>query len=182
MQFNIKEAEEKIKYTFKNKELLKQAFTHSSFSNENNAENNERMEHLGDALLNFVITALLYKKYPQLTEGYLTEKRAALVKKEPLSNAVFELELNSLMLLGEGEKKSAQKNRKLAGDLFESVTAAIYLDGGFTKAANFIKYALKKQIEGGGEVCDYKSELSRYCQKHCGENVKNIDGARGQSS
>jgi ribonuclease-3 len=175
MIFDVSEAENRIKYNFKDKNLLRQAFTHSSYSNENNVLSNERMEFLGDALLNLIIADFLYKKYPDIDEGKLTQKRSCIVSAKPLSEAVWALKLEELLLLGEGEKKSAYKNVNIAADLFESVTAAIYLDGGIACAARFIKYALSRHLNGGGKSKsgnDSKSELSQYCQKNYGEKVK----------
>ncbi|MDD4002751.1 MAG: ribonuclease III [Clostridia bacterium] len=175
MIFDISEAENRIKYTFKDKILLRQAFTHSSYSNENNALSNERMEFLGDALLNFIIADFLYKKYPDIDEGELTQKRSSLVSAKPLSEAACGLKLEELILLGEGEKKSAYKSVNISADLFESVTAAIYLDGGIANAARFIKYALRKNLSGKNsksDIIDYKSELSEYSQKKYGKKAK----------
>lgn len=176
MLFDVSEAESRIGYAFKNKELLRQAFTHSSYSNEKHVSSNERLEFLGDSILNFVIAEILYKQYPDFQEGDLTRIRASIVSAPELHAASQNLNLNELMLLGEGEKKNDSLSSNITADLFEAVTAAIYLDCGIGAAAKFIKQALKKQIgeSYSSKSQDSKSQLSELAQKKFKANVSYV--------
>lgn len=134
--------EEKINLFFKNKELLKTAFTHRSFLNEHRSpgmEHNERLEFLGDAVLELVVTNFLFKKYPKKPEGDLTALRSALVNSTMLSTVASELEFGSFLLLSKGEAKDTGRARSfILANTFESVIGALFLDGGYEKAEKFI--------------------------------------------
>lgn len=145
--FNL--LEKKLGLKFKNKNLLTQAFVHRSYLNENPGfplEQNERLEFLGDAVLELVITEYLYKEYPKKTEGELTNWRAALVNAKMLSSMAEELGFNNFLLLSRGEMKELGKARQyILANTLESFIGAIYLDLGYEAADKFIKnYLLKK--------------------------------------
>lgn len=164
-EFNITEAEKRLNYTFKDKSLLRLAFTHSSYSNENNVQCNEQLEFLGDSVVNFVIAEYLYKTYPELDAGQLTRYRSRVVSARPLSQAAEDLSLTGMLMLGEGERRHGQRSIGVCSDLFESVVAAIYLDGGMDNARRFIIGALIAHLGRAKRDTDYKSQLSEYNQK-----------------
>ena len=144
--------EKKLGLTFSNKDLLTQAFVHRSYLNENpdfRLDHNERLEFLGDAVLELVVTEYLYNEYPQKDEGELTNWRAALVNAKMLMLIAEELGFNDFLLLSRGEKKELGKARQyILANTFESFIGACYLDAGYNQAATFIKkYLLSKLAE-----------------------------------
>ena len=139
--------ESKIGYVFTDKGLLEQSFTHRSYLNENRtstrsgrgAEHNERLEFLGDAVLELVVTEFLYAKYPEKPEGDLTAYRAALVNTVSISEAAKILGMNDFLLLSRGESKDTGRARQIIlANAFEALIGAIYLDSGYEAAKNFI--------------------------------------------
>ena len=148
---NFSKFEEKIGVNFKDKNLLRQAFTHRSYLNENPSlglEQNERLEFLGDAVLELAITEYLYKKYPKKTEGEMTALRAALVNAVTLSEAANNLNIGDLMLLSKGEAKSLGKARQyILANAFEALIGAIYLNGGYEETFDFLEKNLFGKIE-----------------------------------
>lgn len=140
---NLSKFEEKINIKFKNKDLLKQAFTHRSYINENPSggiNHNERLEFLGDAVLELIITEYLYKQYPKSTEGEMTGFRAALVNADMLSGVAKELSLDDFLLLSRGEAKDNGRARQyILANTFEALVGAIYLDQGYKAAFLFLK-------------------------------------------
>ena len=132
----------KIGYTFKDKNLLEQAFTHRSYLNENRAsarEHNERLEFLGDAVLELVVTEFLYAKYPDKPEGDLTAYRAALVNTQSISDAAKNLDMNDYLLLSRGEARDTGRARMIIlANAFEALIGSIYLDAGYKMAKEFI--------------------------------------------
>lgn len=144
--------EQKWQIKFKNLDLLRQAFIHRSYLNEhpeNNLGHNERLEFLGDAVLELVVTDYLFKKYQTENEGELTAYRAALVNSESLSAVAAEAGLNDYLLLSRGEQKDTGRARQaILANTFESVVAAIFLDQGYDTARDFIaKYLFSKTEE-----------------------------------
>lgn len=143
--------EEKIKVAFKDKDILKQAFTHRSYLNENPSKglkHNERLEFLGDAVLELVITEHLYKTYPEKNEGELTSLRAALVNAIMLSEVAGEIGLGDHLLLSRGESKDTGKARQyILANTFEAVVGAIYLDQGYDAVAKFLENFLFNKLE-----------------------------------
>jgi len=133
--------ENKIDVKFKNKELLKQVFVHRSYINENpkfGLNHNERLEFLGDAVLELIVTEYLYKNYPN-PEGELTNWRSALVKGQMLSKIADSLKINDYLYLSRGEEKSTGKSRQIIlANSFEALIGAIYLDQGYDTASAFI--------------------------------------------
>jgi len=148
---NFSKFEEKIGVDFKDKNLLRQAFTHRSYLNENPSlglEQNERLEFLGDAVLELAITEYLYKKYPKKTEGEMTALRAALVNSITLSEIANSLNIGDLMLLSKGEAKSLGKARQyILANAFEALLGAIYLNGGYEETFSFLEKNLFGKIE-----------------------------------
>lgn len=138
--------EAKIAYEFKNKRLIEQAFTHRSYLNENRQsgrEHNERLEFLGDAVLELVVTAFLYAKYPEKDEGELTAVRAALVNTQSISAAATALYMNDFLLLSRGESKDTGRARQIIlANAFEALIGAIYLDSGYESSNAFIAMQL----------------------------------------
>ena len=148
---NFSKFEEKIGVNFKDKNLLRQAFTHRSYLNENPSlalEQNERLEFLGDAVLEMAITEYLYKKYPRKTEGEMTALRAALVNAVTLSEVAGELSVGDFLLLSKGEIKSLGKARQyILANALEAVIGAIYLNGGYEETFIFLEKNLFGKIE-----------------------------------
>lgn len=169
--FDYKVLGEYLGYQFKNPRLLQQALTHSSYVNEIDyveAEDNEKLEFLGDALLGFVISDLLYSNYPHFREGDLAKLKSYVVSESFLAELAKELSLGDYLLLGKGEKSSGgrEKNSLLANS-FEALVAAIYLDGGVEKAREFIHNRFNDKIQKLVEehqILDHKSLLQEYTQ------------------
>lgn len=172
MIFDFQSAEEKLGYVFNDKQLLKQCFTHSSYANEHGESSNERLEFLGDAVLEFVVTEYLYRTVNE-AEGKLTDLRRLLVSKEPLLAIVKKEGLCELTLLGNGLVHCANTEEKLFSSIYESVVGGIYLDGGIAAAESFIKRTLIAEYEkvGGSlvlpqTICtDSKTALQEYAHK-----------------
>jgi ribonuclease-3 len=154
-----------LNYEFNDISLLERALTHSSKS----ADNNERLEFLGDSVLSFAISALLYERYPDISEGELTRVRAGLVKKETLAQLARELELGPLLRLGTGELKSGGFERdSILADALEAVFGAVFLDGGIDPAREVIARTyseLLKHVTPQTVVKDPKTRLQEYLQK-----------------
>jgi ribonuclease III len=146
---NRKEVEKKLGLKFKDTTLLKNALIHRSYLNENrkkNLENNERLEFLGDAVLELIISAELYIKFPKKTEGELTSIRSAIVRTESLAQESRRLEIGEHILMSKGEKDSGGQDKDfILANTYEALLGAIYLDLGFEKCKEFVKKtALKK--------------------------------------
>ncbi len=164
--------EERIGYTFKDRTLLEKALTHSSYAYEKLRDRNfcyERLEFLGDALLNFVLTNWLYHRFPHMKEGELSKLKAALASKESLSNAVRKLGINRFIRFSRGEILTGGREKdNILADVFEAIVAAIYLDGGLEEAERFIRRALAEKMElvekTGSSTTDYRSALQEYAQ------------------
>lgn len=167
--------EKKLGLKFKNKDLLTQAFCHRSYLNENpdfSLEHNERLEFLGDAVLELVVTEYLYQKYPKKSEGELTNWRAALVNAKTLTEVAQDLGLNDFLLLSRGETKELGKARQyILANTFESFIGAIYLDQGYKSCEDFIKkYLIAKlsEIIKKGLFEDGKSRFQEEAQERAG--------------
>jgi len=161
-----------IGFTFKDDSLLKEAFIHRSYLHENPSfapRDNQRLEFLGDALLDFVAGNYLYRRYPKMREGELTSLRAALVKEETLARFAQSLNLGRYLYLGRGEEESGGRERpSLLADAFEALVGALYLDGGLEAAKKFILRFLKPETErivAQGEMRDYKSLFQEEAQR-----------------
>lgn len=156
--------QQRLQHEFANADLLARALTHRSFS----ADHNERLEFLGDAVLNLSVADLLFEKLRQLPEGDLSRVRANLVKQETLHQLAVELGLSAVIQLGEGEVRSGGKKRpSILADALEAVIGAVYLDGGFAAARNLV-HRLFKSLEINPTMAaigkDAKTELQEWVQ------------------
>ena len=146
---NLSSLEKKIKIEFNNKDLLKQSLVHRSYLNENlefNLEDNERLEFLGDAVLEMVVTEYLYNNYPN-PEGELTNWRASLVNSKMLTKVANQLELNNNLLLSKGESKDTGRARQyILANAVEALIGAVYLDQGYEESSKFIKREIIKEL------------------------------------
>ena len=148
--FPFAEIEEKIGYVFEDKALLKEAFTHSTYANVYGGKDNERMEYLGDAVLQLVVTEWQYSRHKRAEEGVLTRERQKLVCEDALDEAVQALGIQKYLLVSGGR---ANVGKKTVSSLFETVIAAIYLDSGYAPAKEFIlKYG---RLEEGYRARDH---------------------------
>lgn len=167
--------EKKLGLKFKSKDLLMQAFAHRSYLNENpdfKLEHNERLEFLGDAVIELIVTEYLYKQYPEKAEGDLTNWRAALVNAKMLTKVADDLGFNDYLLLSKGEAKEGGKARAyILANTFEALIGAIYLDTGYETAEKFIhKYLINNldEIIKKGLYKDSKSQFQEEAQERVG--------------
>ncbi len=162
--------EANIGYTFRNQELLKLALTHSSFSNElklNKTDNYERLEFLGDAVLELAVSEFLYRNNPNMQEGSMTKLRASLVCEPTLAFCAKSFFLGEYVLLGKGEEQTGGRTRdSIISDVFEAIIGAIYLDGGFEQAKTFIEKYVLCDMEHKIEFTDSKTILQEYAQEN----------------
>ena len=181
MIFLMHDCEEKLGYSFKNKELLRECFTHSSYSNEHGGgKNNERLEFFGDSILGYFTAEYLMNKFPTADEGVLTAFKQQLVSRKPLAEAIEKSGLSEFILYGEGERKNYLNHEATNENLFEAIVAGIYIDGGEENARKFVKKFLfskarlsleKKPEKNKPELKpspngDYKSQLQIFVQKN----------------
>lgn len=175
---NIEEFEEIIGYRFKNKDLLEQALSHSSYANEKKRHggSNERLEFLGDSVLSIVVSDYLYKNI-NVPEGDLTKMRASLVCEKSLFVFAREIHLGEFILLGKGEENTGGRERpSILSDAFEAVIAAIYLDGGIEPAAKHILRFMPEDIKRTKKpvLSDFKTLLQEVVQKNPEEKVEYV--------
>jgi len=161
--------EKKLGLNFKDKDLLAQAFAHRSYLNENpefKFDHNERLEFLGDAVIELIVTEHLYKDYPKKPEGDLTNWRAALVNAKMLSSVAEELGFNNFLLLSKGEAKEGGKARAyILANTFEALLGALYLDSGYKPCDGFIEKHLLPNLQGIIEEGSYKDSKSKFQEK-----------------
>ncbi len=176
---NLKAFADKIGVSFENLKMLEQAFVHRSYINENGKsglEHNERLEFLGDAVLELSVTDFLFRKFKNKTEGELTAHRAALVNAVTLSEVALNLDMNEYLFLSKGEAKDTGRARQnILADAFEAVIGAIYLEHGYAEADNFIKKFLLSQTEEvvkRGLLKDAKSKAQEKSQEIYGVTPK----------
>lgn len=164
----MEELEKEIGYKFKNQELLKTALTHTSYAYEKNIQSNEKLEYLGDSILEFVSSEYLYKNYPKLKEGEMTKVRATVVCENSLYKVAQKHNFGEKLYLGKSEIVSGGRNRPaILADSVEAVIAAIYLDGGIEETKRFIIDSLKEEIKNASENVgqkDYKTVLQEKLQ------------------
>jgi len=167
---NFQQLQEQIGIQFKNEKLLKQAFTHSSYVNEHRGkpfQDNERLEFLGDAVLELTVSHFLYTRYPKMSEGELTKLRAAIVCEPSLVSFANELKFGELVLLGKGEEYTGGRHRPaLLADAFEAFIGSLYLDQGLEAVQAFLeKYVFPRVSQGEFmRITDYKSQLQEIVQ------------------
>lgn len=172
---NFNAFEEKAQVAFKDKAILRQAFTHRSYINENKNtkfEHNERLEFLGDAVLELVVTDFLYKAYPGKPEGELTTYRSALVNAITLAEVASNLSMNDFLLLSKGEAKDTGRARQyILANTFEAVVGALYLDQGYEAAKKFIErniFVFADKMIARGNLVDAKSLFQEKAQEKAG--------------
>jgi ribonuclease III, bacterial len=171
----LKEFQKITGYTFQNENLLKNALTHSSFANEKHWQynaNNERLEFLGDAVLELVSSEFIFRKNPKMVEGKMTKMRASLVCEMSLADAARQIRLGEYLYLGKGEYRTGgDKRDSILSDAFEAVIGAIYLDGGFEPAGTFIRTFVLSDIEKKQLFHDSKTILQEMIQEKDHENT-----------
>lgn len=168
----MQELEKSLDYQFHDIRLLNNALTHRSYANEKNSRDvtdNERMEFLGDAVLQLCISDLLMKKYPVYAEGKLSKLRSSLVNEKPLAELAIAFNIGEYLLLGKGEENSGGRAKpSLLANTLEAVIAAIYLDGGLTNCDRFIEKLFSPMIDDSSPkilYTDYKTALQEKSQK-----------------
>ncbi|MDR5658292.1 ribonuclease III [Serpentinicella sp. ANB-PHB4] len=180
-QQNLFNIEKILKYSFKNKNILIEALTHSSYANEiknKKIKYNERLEFLGDAILGLVVSDYIFKTYNHLPEGELTKVRANVVCEPSLASAAKEINLGKFLLLGKGEERTGGRKREsILADAFEAIIGALYIDGGISAANQFVLERLKTSIElasKGVIFRDYKTHLQELLQSKSFEKISYI--------
>ncbi|MDD5945038.1 MAG: ribonuclease III [Clostridia bacterium] len=175
---NLEQFEEIIQYKFSNIELLKKAFTHSSYANEKHIEkydNNERLEFLGDAVLELVISDYIYNNYAHMPEGELTKLRAGTVCETSLAERARDIHISDFIMLGKGEETTGGRRRdSILADAFEAVIGAVYLDGGIEAARRHILTQLEGtvgKIKLSLNTIDCKTRLQEEIQKTSKEPI-----------
>ena len=175
MNRDWKELEDRIGYCFQRKNLLRQAMIHSSFANEHQIDKldcNERLEFLGDAVLEVMSSDFLYRQYPTKPEGELTKIRASLVCEPTLAYCASEIELGNYLLLGKGEEATGGRSRdSVVSDAMEALIGAIYLDGGFANAKEFVHRFVLNDLEHKQLFYDSKTILQEIVQAREGEQL-----------
>ncbi len=167
----IQDLQKHVGVFFENQALITQAFTHASYLNENRGklgQNNERLEFLGDAVLQIVVSRYLYDKFPEMPEGQLSKIRASIVCEPSLVHFSNQLCFGDYIFLGKGEERSGGRTRaSLLADLFEAFVGALYLDQGFPAVISFFERIVFPKINEGGfdDVADYKTQLQEEVQK-----------------
>ncbi|WP_444657893.1 ribonuclease III [Caproiciproducens sp. R2] len=175
----MKELEDKLEYHFKNQQYLRTALTHSSYANETRVPggSNERLEFLGDSILGLVVADYLFKQFPDLPEGDLTKKRAALVCEKACCGFSTQLDVGKFLLLSHGEQNSGGRTRSsILADAFESIIAAIYLDGGMEEARRFILRFVLPLLQTARPKAfkDYKTALQEIIQQNPEEHLEYV--------
>ncbi len=167
---NIEGLENNIGYTFSNKELLKNALTHTSYAYEHKINSNEKLEFLGDSILEFISSEYLYSKYTNLKEGEMTKVRATVVCEKSLHKVAERHNFSDYIMVGKSEKQTGgNKKPAIMADSVEAVIAAIYLDGGIEPVKKFIIENLKDEIEIATKhvgIKDYKTVLQEKLQEN----------------
>lgn len=172
LEESLEEFQKKISYFFKNREILKKSLIHRSYGNEHweyKKVNNERLELLGDAVLDLIVTEHLYKHFPESTEGELAKLKSMIVSEPVLADISTELGIGRFLMLSKGEELTGGRVREsILGDAFEALLGAIYLDDGFKTVKEFAMKYLKERIEHIEEnenLIDYKTILQEYSQR-----------------
>lgn len=169
VEFDIKKIEKIVHYGFKNKDILKTAFTHSSYANEHNVASNQRLEFLGDSILNFAVADYLYNNF-NVEEGQMSKWRSKMVNSDNLAEIIENLELDQYIMLGKSFGKQ-NPAKSIKEDLFESIVGAIYVDSSLEKAKRFIFRFIDINKSVKKKDVDYKSLLQEEVQKVKGSNL-----------
>ncbi|GAK04681.1 ribonuclease III [Geomicrobium sp. JCM 19037] len=169
---------ESLSITFTNKQILYQAFTHSSYVNEQrfrSDQDNERLEFLGDAVLELAVSQHIFKRFPTMQEGEMTKLRAAVVCEPSLADLAERLNFGTLIFLGKGEEMSGGRERPaMLADVFEAFVGALYLDQGMDSVYVFLEETVYQKIKSGSytHVMDFKSQLQEFVQQESGARIQ----------
>ncbi len=170
---HLEELEKEIGYSFKNKSLLREAVTHSSYANElsrYNIHHNERLEFLGDAVLELVTSEFIFEEHKNMPEGKMSKLRASMVCEPSLAICARQMKLGDYLRLGKGEMQTGGREREsILSDAFEAVIGAIYLDGGFEAAAAHVRAKVLETLKANQLFKDSKTMLQEWSQKEYGE-------------
>ncbi len=173
---NFSELEKSIGYKFKNKELLINALTHTSYANENHVQSNEKLEFLGDSILEFISSKYIYNNYNFLKEGEMTKVRASVVCEKSLYKIALKHNFSNYIYLGKSQIMSGETKRPaILADSVEAIIAAIYFDSGIDESEKFIVENLKEEIDIASKnvgMKDYKTVLQEKLQVHGEVNIK----------
>lgn len=173
---NFEKLEKSINYTFKNKELLRKALTHTSYAYEKHLESNEKLEFLGDSILEYISSKYIYNNYSNLREGEMTKVRAEVVCEDSLYNVAKMHNFSDFILIGKSEENSAGRYKPaILADSIEATIAAIYFDGGLEEAEKFIIFNLKDAIERSTKhvgMKDFKTVLQERLQESGDVKIK----------
>lgn len=176
--YTIQDLQKRIGYHFYDEKLIRQALTHSSYANErkiNKCGDYERLEFLGDAILEMVSSEFLFRKYPDMPEGKLTKLRASMVCEPSLAFCAQDLELGKFLFLGKGEEATGGRNRaSVTSDVMEAIIGAIFLDGGLESAKLFIMNYILNDIEDKQLFYDSKTILQEQIQKTPGKTISYV--------
>ncbi len=167
---DINQFQKKIGYFFKDSQLLQTAFTHGTYALENNVVSYERLEFLGDAIVDFLVGEYLFTNHSHLNEGMMTHLRSSLVCEEALSSLALKLEIDKYMRLGNGaEQEGARKRPSILADMFEAHIAAMYLDAGMDNTRDYLLSVYADEIDKAviiGRQPDYKTQLQEKLQQN----------------
>ncbi len=176
--YTTEDLQKRIQYHFYDEKLIRQALTHSSYANErkiNKCGDYERLEFLGDAILEMVSSEFLFRQYPDMPEGKLTKLRASIVCEPSLAFCAKDLELGKFLFLGKGEEATGGRNRaSVTSDVMEAIIGAIFLDGGLEAAKRFIMNFILNDIEEKQLFYDSKTILQEQVQKSPGKTISYI--------
>lgn len=176
----MKTLEDNLGYSFKNKKLLENALTHSSYANEmrNGISSNERLEFLGDSVLSLIVSSYIYENYKKMPEGELTRLRSSLVCEKTLCKFSRELSVGEFLLLGKGERKTGGGERaSILADAFEAILAAVFLDGGIENARKLVMRFVLPELQSydvKADFKDYKTLLQEIIQRNPEESITYI--------
>lgn len=167
--------QKKIGYMFKNPGLIEAAFTHTSYANENRTDSYERLEFLGDAIVDFLVGEYLFRNYPNLDEGDMSRIRASLVCEKTLADLSVEIGIDRVMRLGHGAELAGDRHRvSILADMFEAHIAALYIDSGFENVRDYLYSVYGTLIDDAvaeGKILDYKTTLQEKLQQHGSCNI-----------
>jgi len=181
MNLDIPQIEKKIGHVFKNKDLLRQAFVHSSYANEENIPDNERMEFFGDAVLEYISSEYLYNRYPDCDAGELSKLRSQVVSADGLRPVVDEMDILDSLQVSCGAGKIKSLSKKIEANLYEAVLCAVYLDGGMKAAQKFVLKTLRASMDNAMSFVkkDSKTILQEYCQERKWQIAYNRESRSG---
>lgn len=163
--FDTNTVEKKIRYVFKDKSLLTTAFVHSSYAYEHNVEDNERLEYLGDAVLDCIVADYLYHKYPNMDAGQLSKARASIVSSKGLKKVVRRMGILEHLMMSGNASKNISKSKKMEANLFEALLCAVYFDSSIQGVTEWVLHWIGHDMDtvNSSDSIDYKSRLQEIC-------------------